>query len=142
MITGCIYCEHLIDTLMSYEEVTAFEKVVGVDALMGQLLTVEKAFEMGFSGNGYLGVLQDDHCAFCKKEPPQKGDFVEVTGVMQDGTTLFVKKVEVPVNSVHETLDRVDARSQRNESGLEALRGEVYQWAREIQWIKDRLHGG
>ena len=127
---------------MSYEDVTPLDQLVGVDALMGQFLTVEKPFEMGFKRNGYRGVLQGNHAGFCKKEPLQVGDFVEVTGVMEDETTLFCKKVEMPVNSMHETLDRVVARSLRNESGLEALRGELYQWVQELQWVKDRMPGG
>ena len=126
---------------MSYEGVTPLDQLVGVDALMGQLLTVEKPFEMGFSGNGYLGVLQDDHQAFCKKEPLQKGDFAEVTGVMQDGKTLFVKKVEVPVNSMHETVERHDAQILKLEISDEATKGAIFQLTQEVQWIKDQLPG-
>ena len=54
---------------MSYEDVTPFENPVGVDALMGRLLTVEKAFEMGFF-HGYLGVPGD---VFLQKRAAPEG---------------------------------------------------------------------
>ena len=126
---------------MSHEDVTPLDQLVGVDALMGQLLTVEKPFEMGFKRNGYRGVLQGNHAGFCKKEPLKVGDYVEVTGVMEDETTLFCKKVEMPVNSWHETVERHDAQIPRLETSVEALWGVVTQLTQENEWIKDRLPG-
>ena len=85
---------------MSYEELSPFD----LEELKSQLLTVVKPFRLGYKKTGYKGMLQDNLKGFCIKERLEIGEFVEVTGVMRDRTTLFCKKVEVPVNSMHETL--------------------------------------
>lgn len=121
---------------MSYEEVSPFD----LEELKSQLLAVVKPFSLGYKETGYKGMLQDNLKGFCF-ERLEIGDFVEVTGVMRDDMTLFCKKVDVPVNSMHETLERVDDRSLKNENSLDAVWGVITQLTREQEWIKDQLPG-
>ena len=139
MILNPLYCEHLDDSPMSYEDVTPLHQLVGADALVGQLLIVVRPFTLGYRGTGYRGVLQDDHEAFCKTEPLKEGDYVEVTGFMLDGKTLFVKPVEMPVNSVTDIAIRAHELSERNENKIEAQQGQIFRLMQDMQWLKDRL---